>query len=383
VPDLSSGRVDLAVVGAGIVGLAHAVEAVERGLSVAVVEQDAQASGASIRNFGHVFVSAQAGEALDFALEARERWRRLAALAGFRVVEAGTVLVARWPEELEVIEEFVASIGTGAGARVLSPREALELAPVGVDGLLGALWTPLDLRVDPRRAVPALTAWLAEQPGVSFHKSTTVYGVEEGRLSTSRGDLDTARIVVAVGHDLDRLFPGLAADASIRRCTLQMLRVALPRPRRIDPALATGLSLLRYSGFLGYSSVDRLRARFEREQPELIEHEINLLLTQRPDGDLVLGDTHRYGPTPDPFRSERLDELLLEEASRLLGVDRLFVRERWLGVYAHSPNRDFLVSTPCSGVRAVTVTSGIGITTALGLAARVLDDLFDHAHAIV
>src|SRR5262249_30244813 len=155
-PDLSSGRVDLAVVGGGIVGLAHAVEAVERGLTVAVVEQDLHPFGASIRNFGHVFVSAQGGEVLDLALETPERGRRRSAVGGFRVVEAGTVLVARLPEELEVIAEFVD--GAGAGTSMLSALEAHELAPVTPVGVLGALWTPLDLRVDPRAAVPAITA---------------------------------------------------------------------------------------------------------------------------------------------------------------------------------------------------------------------------------
>jgi len=378
VPDLSSGRVDLGVVGGGIVGLAHAVEAVERGLSVAVVEQDLHASGASIRNFGHVFVSAQGGEALDLALETRERWRRLAAVAGFKVVEAGTLLVARLPEELEVIAEFVD--GAGAGTSMLSPLEAHELAPVNPVGLLGALWTPLDLRVDPRAAVPAITAWLRAQPGVSYHASTTVHAAEDGRLSTSRGELEAARIVVAVGHDVDRLFPQLAADAGVRRCTLQMLRVAPPTQRPVRPALATGLALLRYTGFAHCRSLPTLRARYERERPELLRHEVNLLVTELPGGDLVVGDTHRYGDSP-PFQDERLDALLLDEAARLLGADALTVRERWHGLYAHSPDREFLVSMPEPNVCVVTVTSGVGMTTALGLAAQVLDQLFVPTHA--
>ena len=52
----------------------------------------------------------------------------------------------------------------------------------------------------------------------------------------------------------------------------------------------------------------------------------------------------------------------------------LGIRERWQGVYASAPD-DFLVATPAEGVRVVAVTTGIGMTTGLGLAERVVADL--------
>ena len=58
---------DLIVVGAGIVGLAHAYTAARRGLRVCVVERDAACVGASIRNFGFITVTGQG---------AGDTWRR-------------------------------------------------------------------------------------------------------------------------------------------------------------------------------------------------------------------------------------------------------------------------------------------------------------------
>lgn len=50
---------DLAIVGGGIVGLAHAWAARREGLSVIVVDRDQRAVGASVRNFGFVTVTGQ------------------------------------------------------------------------------------------------------------------------------------------------------------------------------------------------------------------------------------------------------------------------------------------------------------------------------------
>ena len=70
---------DLAIVGAGIVGLAHALAAVRRGLSVVVIDRDAQANGASVRNFGFITVSGQErGQVWRRAMRSRDIWREVA-----------------------------------------------------------------------------------------------------------------------------------------------------------------------------------------------------------------------------------------------------------------------------------------------------------------
>lgn len=64
---------DVAVVGAGIVGLAHALAAVRRGKRVVVIDRDARANGASVRNFGFVTVTGQAAGITWSALAAAEK----------------------------------------------------------------------------------------------------------------------------------------------------------------------------------------------------------------------------------------------------------------------------------------------------------------------
>ncbi len=367
-------RADLVVVGAGIVGLAHAVEAVVRGLSVTVVERDEHPVGASVRNFGHACITAQEGVAHGFAERARGTWLRLAREAGFWAGETGTLVVARAADELDCLTEL-------AGRRELEPLTAAEVtarAPVAADGLLGGGFLPRDLRVDPRAAVPAIAAWLARQPGARVLLGTPVTGVDPGLVRTPHGDLAADRVVVCVGHDVDRLLPAVAQDAGLRRCALRMLQVRAAGGARIPPAVLTGTSLLRYPAFAATEAAARLRTRLTDDRPELLAAGVNHMLTQRPDGDLVVGDTHHYARTPDPFDplgSERLDELLLAETRALLDVGEVTVVHRWQGIYASAPEVEFLRAKVAPGVLAVSVTSGIGMTCAFGLASDVLDTL--------
>jgi FAD dependent oxidoreductase TIGR03364 len=362
--------VDLLVVGAGIVGLAHAVEGLRQGRSVLVVERDDRAVGASVRNFGHVGITAQGGTALAYARRGRATWVALAAEAGFPLWEAGTAVVARADDELAALEQLADE--RGDEVRVLDRAGLLSLAPVGDDAVVGGAHLRPDVRVDPRTAAPAIAAHVASQPGAEVRFGTNVLTVEPGVVRTTAGELHAREVVVCAGHDVDRFFPAEAAAAGVRRCGLHMLSVDSPAGARFDPAVLTGLALLRYAGLAALPATADVRARLTAERPDLLDAAVNLMFTQRPDGRLLIGDTHTYGRTLGPFRQEPHDELVLREVGQLLGGAPLVVRERWYGEYA-SGDDEFLVAEPIPGVHAVSVTTGIGMTTAFGLAPAVLD----------
>ena len=370
---------DLAIVGGGIVGLGHAVAALRRGLTVAVVDRASGVNGASIRNFGHLCITGQEGEARAYAELARELWLTLAPEAGFWLRETGTVVVAQAQDELAVLEEFRDRRG-GQDVRMLTAAELRERIPVA-DGVgIGGALLPADLQVDPREAAAAIARWL-DAHGVDFYWQTTVTGVETGRVHTSRGRLSADAVVVAVNHDVDQLFPGIAEAHGIQRCGLDMMLVDAELDRPLSAPVLTGWSLTRYAGFAHTPSAGALRARRAEEQPELAALDVNQMYTQRPDGTLIVGDTHYRGDDVQPFQQERAFELLLERATELFGA-RLRVRERWQGVYASAPD-EFLVASPAPSVRVVSVTTGIGMTTGLGLADRVVDELFSAAPGVL
>ncbi|MET4780866.1 TIGR03364 family FAD-dependent oxidoreductase [Glaciihabitans sp. UYNi722] len=365
---------DVLIVGAGIVGLAHAAEALRHGLTVTVIDRDSRAVGASVRNFGHCCVTAQSGELLDFALVARERWLHYSELAGFFSVSAGALAVARSAEELAVLDELAGQRESGQ-VQLLAASEVEERLSGDTGSVVGGALLRDDLRVDPREAVGALAAWLQQQPGVRFFWRTSYLGGDGDSAITSRGTVRATRTIVCVGHDLDYLFPELAEQHEVRRCGLQMARVEAPRGIRIAPAVLTGTSMLRYPAFTETGASPALRAKIGADDPGLIDIDANVMFTQRPDGSLLVGDSHRYDLTMDSFQREATSELLLDRIAQLLGVDSLRVVERWQGVYASSPQHPYLVEEPLSGVSVVSVTSGVGMTISFGLAKAVFDGL--------
>ena len=366
-----SARFDLLVIGAGIVGLAHALAAARAGLRVAVVDRDAQANGASIRNFGFVTVTGQGLPATwPRARRARDVWADLCVAAKIPVLHRGLLMAARRPEAVAVVEEFAGG-PMGEGCSIL-PRAALPV-PLRNDGaVLAALHSPHELRVESREAIPRLAAWLAETLGVTFLWQRSVMAVEAGRVVTPQGTLYAERIVVCPGTELGTLFPDAFARRGTTLCKLHMLRLADPG-WRLPAAVMSDLGLHRYRGYADCASLPALRARLAAEQAAQLEHGVHLIVVQSADGTLVVGDSHHYGATPDPFQPEAVDALILEEFERVLGPPPPTI-ERWVGLYPSGPD-DAFHEEVAPGVRLVSVTSGTGASTAFGLAEEVLRDM--------
>ncbi|WP_286343179.1 TIGR03364 family FAD-dependent oxidoreductase [Frondihabitans sucicola] len=368
--------VDVAIVGAGIVGLGHALAAVDRGLRVLVIDRGSRQTGSSVRNFGHACITVQSGAAQVHADRTRQLWLRLRDEAGLWLRDGGGFVVARHEDELAALGEFAAR---RRGSVALLDADTVTAQTGVAPGLaVGGAHLLDDIQVDPREAVAAITAYLASR-GVEFQFSTAVRTIRSGRLHTTRGRIGADQIVVAVNYDVDHLFPELAAAYEVRRCGLDMMRVAMPglAVPLAGPVL-TGWSMLRYSGFASAPSIGAVRARLHGSQPELAALDVNQMYTQLPDGTVIVGDTHYRDDAVTPFQQESAFEALLETTADFFGQERsaLQVLERWQGVYATAP-AEFLVEEPLDGVHLVSVTTGIGMTTGLGLADRVISEIYE------
>ncbi|MGJ7496230.1 TIGR03364 family FAD-dependent oxidoreductase [Variovorax sp. RT4R15] len=360
---------DLIVVGAGIVGLAHAYTAAKRGLRVCVVERDAACVGASIRNFGFITVTGQgAGDTWRRARRAREVWGEVAPRAGIAAVHHGLYLTAFRPQALKVLEEFMAT-EMGAGCELIDTAEAARRAPVlQLDGAQAVLYSPHEMRVESRTAIALLARWLSDAMGVVFRFSEVVLEVATPRVRTSRGVLHGERVAVCTNTDLNGLFAERLSPHKLRLCLLQMLRVHPEPGFKLPGSVMADLSLVRYHGYSKLPAAVPLLEQMRREEGESLDNGIHLIVVQSADGSLVVGDSHLYGDAPEPFADQRVDELILEHLHKTLKLQQCRVTERWVGIYPSSASADCLIDAPDDATRLVLVTSGTGASTAFGIA---------------
>lgn len=372
---------DIAIVGAGIVGLAHALAARRAGLRVIVLDREAQAVGASVRNFGFVTVTGQEdGATWRRAKRSRNVWAEVAPQANIAVEQEGLLISARRPAAMTVLEAFAATT-MGEACRLLSADAARQRCPMLTESpLAGALWSPHELRVDPRDAIPKLAAWLEASHGVTIRRRVAVSRVEPGLIETGDGPVRAARCVVCPGDDLATLFADRLAVHDVTRCKLQMLRtVPQPTEWRLPGAVMSDLSLIRYLGYARLPEAQALRAQLEREEPRALRHGVHLIVVQSADGSLVIGDSHDYAPSPDPFAAEEIDAVIMGEARAVLDLPRPEIAQRWTGTYASAPGRAMLVDRPAERVRLVVVTSGTGASTAFAIAEEVVAEMMEEA----
>jgi FAD dependent oxidoreductase TIGR03364 len=376
---VTANKVDVAIVGAGIVGLAHAYLAARSGRSVAIFERNPAALGASIRNFGMIWPIGQpAGRLHQMALRSREIWRDVLQQANLPHLQTGSLHVTYREDEAAIGQEFAQKAPSlGYECDWLSPQETLaRTEAVRSEGLLGSLWSPTELTVDPREVIRRLPEFLAERYGVQFHFNTAVRRVETSMLEAGDRRWQADCIIVASGDDFQSLFPECFRDTGLTRCKLQMMRT-VPQPQgwQLGPSLAFGLTFKHYPTFQICDTLQALKIRIASETPEFEKFGIHVMVSQNSSGELTLGDSHEYGLAVNIFDDPAINRLILNYAKTYLRAPTLEIAEQWHGVYAKHPGQPYLCLSPLPGVRLVTVTTGIGMTMSFGIAERTFGEM--------
>ncbi len=145
------------IVGGGILGTAHADEAIRRGHDVIHLEREPEAA---VPRYGTSASSGYPGEPpheLEAALRSRELWADLAArVPGVGYRPAGSITLMRTEEEVAVAQEaFSRPDADNRGFALLDPDAVRVVNPALRGGkFLGGLHCTLDAAVESRQALP-------------------------------------------------------------------------------------------------------------------------------------------------------------------------------------------------------------------------------------
>jgi FAD dependent oxidoreductase TIGR03364 len=360
----------IVVIGGGVLGTMHAVTARRRGYEVVHLEREAEARGASVRNFGLVWVSGRRpGAELALALRARELWAELGAVVpGLHFRPAGSLTLATDDAELRVLKEAAAlPDATRRGFELLDPGAVRAANPALRGEVAGGLLCRADAIVEPRLVLPALRAHLAG-PGYEWLPGREAAEIVPNAVRDHTGAWHQCDLVVLCPGAVftgvvGRYLRSLARDG-VRRVRLQMMQTA-PMAERLTTAVADGDSL-RY-----YPAYDLPgRSLLPSQTPPAERARAQLLMVQRADGGLTIGDTHQYDePFAFDVESDAYDHLQAR-AEALLGASIPRIQRRWAGVYSEISTGSALYhrSEPEPGVVLVTGPGGRGMTCAPAIA---------------
>ena len=227
-------KVDVAIIGGGMVGTATALALAERGISVALFEKGVIAGEASGRAGGLIeglFWDPAKMEMLDYS---KRRWRRLAALTGEPTgfVQRGSCSLFTDPDAVEYAKLWVDSVRhvPNGGARILSAGEAAALAPGSRVRLVGGVQTPEDGAAEPFLAAPAMAIG-ARKLGAHIHQFCAVRGIERtaGRVSavvTERGRVAASTVILCGGVWSQMMANDLSVDLPLVQCFAKSMSIA-------------------------------------------------------------------------------------------------------------------------------------------------------------
>jgi glycine/D-amino acid oxidase-like deaminating enzyme len=399
------------VVGGGILGVMHALMARRHGFDVVHLERELAPRGASVRNFGLVWVGGRAGGAeLRLAIRARVLWEEIAGeVARLHFRPVGSMTLATDEAELSLMRQ--ARQRDDADARqweLLDGPGAREVNPELSGAVTGALWCREDAIVEPRTTLGVLRRHLSQragslpasepgtgavsqpasdpgtgavsqpapgaaQAGYTWLPGRAAVELSERAVLDDHGQWHRADwVFVCTGTTFPELVARYVDRPKTRRVRLQMLET-LPYPGQLTTAVADGDSMRYYPAF-------ELPARASLPPQEALAAAAvaQLLMVQRLDGTLTIGDTHDYAE-PFPFDvDEAIYDHLLAKAALLLRQPVPPVARRWAGVFSEMiDKKDHLYwrEEILPGIEVVSGPGGRGMTCSPAIAEESLSAL--------
>ena len=277
-------KVDVVVIGGGVIGSSVAYHLSKKRVEVLLVEKKGLVSGTSGACDGLVYLqSKRPGPHLKLAMESRKQFDSLQEELGVDIEfrSRGGMVVVEKQEELEAMRLFVDDQKkSGLDVTLLDGKQARQLEPSLSEGVPACTYCPLDGQVNP---ISLTLAFLrgAKEKGAKICPFTGVtgFGLKSGHMvcvKTTRGDIETRAVVNAAGVYSPEIGKMIDVEIPIKPRRGQILVTeALP------PLLTAGLLSARY-----------IAAKYN---PAFAETgELGISIEQTRNGGFLLGSTREF-----------------------------------------------------------------------------------------
>ncbi|WP_428489221.1 FAD-dependent oxidoreductase [Rhodopila sp.] len=240
---------DIAVIGAGAVGLSTAYYLAQGGADVLLIDRDEAAMAASTANAGSLHVQllsydfddatpadgGPAAHTLPLGPRSIALWKQIAAAAGedLGLRTEGGLMLAEDAAGLDWLRRKSAMERRwGIESHVLGSNELRDLAPAVSDRMVGADFVPAEGYGDPLRGMMALLD-LAQVAGARLLRGAEVNAIERSAsgwtVTTSKGRVSAGRVVNATGPWAARIGRMVGLDLPVTG-TVQQVIVSEPAP---------------------------------------------------------------------------------------------------------------------------------------------------------
>ena len=348
----------MVIAGAGIVGAAIADALSSAGVPVTIVERAQVGGGATAAGMGHVVVMDDSEAQFALTKYSRDLWQDLVAEMPAQVEydPAGTLWVAADAEELHAChrkQRYYAD--RHVVTELLDEHQLREAEPNLVAGMAGGLRVPGDSVI----YAPCAAKWLLDR-AVSRGTKLVTGVVEEFelggvRLSDQRLPCDLA--ICALGTAATQFFPQLAV-----------------KPRKGHLVITD-----RYPGFVRNQLVE---LGYLKSAHGHATESVAFNVQPRRTGQILIGSSREYEQTGTEVNDALLRRMLERAARFMPGLAGLNILRIWTGFRAATPDQLPLIGLLRPGVYLATGHEGLGITTSLGTARILADQILRRQPAI-
>ena len=352
---------DVIIIGAGIVGAACARECARAGLRTAVAEAGFVGGGATSAGMGHIVVMDDSEPQFALTRYSQQLWHELAAELppDAEYMACGTIWVAADEREMEEVRRKQHYYGARrVPTEILDSRALYEAEPHLRPGLLGGLLVPEDLVI----YAPCAASFLLRQAlahSCELYLDKVVEIRDDGVVLEKAGVLHAGAIVNAAGTWAPQLTPGLEM-----------------RPRKGQLVITD-----RYPGFVRHQLVE---LGYLKSAHTLTAESFAFNVQPRMSGQLLIGSSRQFGVEDKAVDNHIIAGMLARACEYLPELRRMSAIRCWTGFRAATPDKLPLIGK-CPGherLYLATGHEGLGITTSLGTARLLLDQLLQRAPAI-